>query len=251
VRASRFFRRVPRRPKPVILAGVMTRRTVCRSIHTSAAALVALFALSLAAAWTRAADEQRVPKSHPVLRAAYAFPDGGLYNAKWAGSGTPEEITHNGTRILAKGEGGTYCCGFTFAVVMRVAAEHKLLADKSAEQVKRFQKDWYGAVDEPDVRERQAAVAVERIGVGKTVPFDDATPGDFCQFWRGKSGHSVVFLGWAEQDGKRVGLRYRSSQGSTKGVGDVTEYFTDAKDPDGKPGRVLRDRTYFGRLKLD
>ena len=66
-----------------------------------------------------------------------------------------------------------------------------------------------------------------------------------------KSGHSVVFLGWAEQDGKRVGLRYRSSQGSTKGVGDVTEYFTDAKDPDGKPGRVLRDRTYFGRLKLD
>jgi hypothetical protein len=188
---------------------------------------------------------------HPVLRAARAFPDGGTYNVKWAGSGTPEEIRHDGQRILPKGEAGTYCCGFTFAVVMRAASAQKLLAGKSVEQAKQFQKEWYGAVAEPEIRERQCAVAMERLGVGKQVKFDDARPGDFCQLWREKSGHSVVFLGWAERDGRRVGLRYRSSQKPTNGIGDNTEYFTDATDPDGKPGKVLRDRTYFGRLNVE
>ena len=222
---------------------------------TFAAPVALLFAISLCVASPATIHRDAKggsaaePERHPVIRAARAFPDGGAYNEKWAGSGSPEEILHDGQRVLAKGD-GTYCCGFTFAVAMRVAAEQGLLKDKSLEQVRRFQKEWYGAVEEPDVRERQAAVAVERLGVGQTVPFDDARPGDFCQFWRGKSGHSVVFLGWAEQDGKRVGLRYRSSQGSTSGVGDVTEYFTDFKAPDGKPGRVLRDRTYFGRLNV-
>ena len=31
-------------------------------------------------------------------------------------------------------------------------------------------------------------------------------PGDFLQFWRtNKSGHSVVFLEWVEEDGRRLG----------------------------------------------
>jgi hypothetical protein len=234
------------------------RRLRRNPVVTLASPLSLVFAIALCATYpatadrggsaegNRATDAER----HPVLRAARSFPDGGAYNEKWAGSGTPEEILHNGQRVLAKGD-GTYCCGFTFAVAMRVAGEKGLLKDKTLDEVKRFQKEWYGAVQEPDVRERQCAVAVERIGIGKTVAFGDARPGDFCQFWRGKSGHSVVFLGWAEQDGRRVGLRYRSSQGSTKGVGDVTEYFTDAKSPDDKPGRVLGDRTYFGRLDVE
>jgi hypothetical protein len=186
-------------------------------------------------------------ESHPVLRAARAFADGGAYNKQWKGSGTPEEVRFNDTRILAKGEAGTYCSGFTFAVVMRAASAEGLLEGKTVDEVKRFQKQWYGAVPEPDTRERQCAVAVETLGIGKAVPFDDARPGDFAQIWRStKSGHSVVFLGWVEQDGKRIGLRYRSSQGSTNGIADHTEFFSDA--PADKAGKVLRDRTYFCRL---
>ena len=74
---------------------------------------------------------------------------------------------------------------------------------------------------------------------------DDAQPGDFLQFWRTKSGHSVVFLDWIDRDGKRVGFKYRSSQGSTKGIGDHAEYF---KDSGVAGGEVDRNRMYFGRL---
>src|SRR5688572_33435891 len=69
------------------------------------------------------------------------FPDGGGYNVKWGGSGTPQEIRFKDARILAKGTDGTYCCGFTFNVVMKAAGEAGLLKDKTVEQVKRFQKE--------------------------------------------------------------------------------------------------------------
>jgi hypothetical protein len=114
--------------------------------------------------------------------------------------------------------------------------------------VKRFQKEWYGAVTEPDVREKQCSVALGNLGIGKTVSSDEAQPGDFLQFWRTKSGHSVVFLKWVEQDGQRVGFTYRSSQGSTDGVGDKTEYF---KDSGIDKGEVDPHRMYFGRLSLE
>ena len=185
--------------------------------------------------------------THPVLRAAYSFNDGGGYNTKWAGSGTPIEVRFDDTRILAKGTGGTYCCGYTFAVVMRAAADAKLLEGKTVEQVKRFQKEWYGAVSEPHVREKQCAVAMIPLGIGREVSADEAQPGDFLQFWRTKSGHSVVFLGWEERDGKRIGFRYRSSQGSTNGIGDKSEFF---KDSGVEGGEVDPNRMYFGRLSI-
>jgi hypothetical protein len=187
------------------------------------------------------------PSTKPIDVEAISrtFADGGGYNLKWGGSGTPEEIRFKDARILAKGTDGSYCCGFTFNVVMKAAGEAGLLKDKTVEQVKRFQKEWYGAVTEPDVREKQCSVALGNLGIGKTITPDDAQPGDFLQFWRTKSGHSVVFLKWVEQDGKRVGFTYRSSQGSTDGVGDKTEYF---KDSGIEKGEVDPKRMYFGRV---
>ena len=187
------------------------------------------------------------PTTRPidVVAVSRTFPDGGGYNLKWGGSGTPEEVRFKDARILAKGTDGTYCCGFTFAVVMKAAGEAGLLRDKSVEQIKRFQKEWYGAVKEEDVRERQCSVALGNLGIGRTVPADEAQAGDFLQFWRGKGGHSVVFLKWVERDGRRVGFTYRSSQGSTDGVGDKTEYF---KDSGVEKGEVDPQRMYFGRL---
>lgn len=175
-----------------------------------------------------------------ALRVAKSYANGGKYN--WAGSGTPHEILFKGETILPKGTNGTYCSGFTFTVVMRTAEQNNLLKDKTAEQIRRFQKEWYGATGDT---EKQAGPAMENLGVGKIVSFEQARSGDFIQFWRGKSGHSAVFLKWIEEGGKKVGFQYRSTQKSTDGIGDNIEYFNDVPE---KKGAVLRDRTYFARL---
>jgi hypothetical protein len=179
------------------------------------------------------------------LEVARNYKDGGGYDNSWKGTGVPAEIRFKNERILAKGK-GTYCCGFTFAVAMDVALERGLLAGKRPEEIRAFQKQWYGATEES--REIQCAMAVEKLGIGERIEPDEARPGDFLQFWRtNESGHSVVFLDWVEQDGRRIGFKYRSSQGSTKGIGDRVEYFADAGN---KQGLVDRERIYFCRLNV-
>jgi hypothetical protein len=178
-----------------------------------------------------------------VLKIAYEFKDGGHYNRAWKGSGSPEEIRFKGEKILSAAEGGTYCCGYTFAVVMRAAEARGLLRDKTPEQIRRFQKEWYGATNAD--KDKLCALALPNLGIGREVPFDEAKPGDFCQFWRGKGGHSVIFLNWIEENGEKIGIRYRSSQTSTDGIGDRNEYF---KAVHGQKDPLNRDRTYFGRL---
>jgi len=183
------------------------------------------------------------PTSDDVLRVARTFADGGGYSKQWKGTGTPAEIRFKGETILVKGTEGSYCCGFTFTVAMKTATELHALENKSVAQIKRFQKEWYGALKE--TAERQAGQALANLGVGYEVKPEDAMPGDFCQFWRTKSGHSVIFLDWITRDGKRIGLRYRSSQGSTDGVGDKSEFF---KDSGVEGGEVDPSRMYFGRF---
>jgi hypothetical protein len=178
-----------------------------------------------------------------TLEVARDYKDGGGYDSSWKGTGVPEEVRFKNERILAKGK-GTYCCGFTFAVAMDVARERGLLADKRPEEIRAFQKQWYGATDES--REIQCAMAVQKLGIGRRIELDNARSGDFLQFWRtNKSGHSVVFVEWVEENGRRVGFKYRSSQGSTKGIGERVEYFADEGH---KEGLVDRDRMYFCRM---
>lgn len=179
-----------------------------------------------------------------VLAAARAIPNGGSY--VWAnGSGVPRDIRHDGELILKAQEKGTYCSGFTFCVAMQAAEERGLLKGKSAEAVRQFQKQWYGSTKE--AAERQCALAVEQLGIGREVKsLADAQPGDFMQIWRtNKSGHSVLFLDWVREGDQIVGIKYRSSQKSTDGVGDRVEYFADAP---GRQGKVDRRRTYIARL---
>ncbi len=178
-----------------------------------------------------------------ALDTVTAFPDGGGYDKSWKGTGSPEEITFRGKFILAKGSYGSYCCGFTFAVAMRMAMARGLLDEKSVLQVHHFQQQWYGAT--PTSREQQCVTAGEDLGIGREVPIEDARPGDFVQFWRANgSGHSVVLLRPIRRGRKLVGIEYRSSQGSTGGIGNRTELFADS-DP---KGTILRSRTYACRL---
>jgi hypothetical protein len=127
---------------------------------------------------------------------------------------------------------------------MKTANERGLLKGKTAEQIQSFQKEWYGATKESG--ETQCAYAIEKLGIGQRVATKDAKPGDFLQLWRtNKSGHSVVFLDWVSDKGQPIGVKYRSTQTSTKGIGDRTEYFTGVP---GKKGAVDPKRLYFCRL---
>lgn len=188
--------------------------------------------------------DQPLRPAKDVLAAAQAIPDGGTY--VWdGGSGVAHEIRHKGETIVKAQEKGTYCSGFTFTVVMETARKRGLLNDKSAEAVRTFQKEWYGSTKE--AAERQCALAVERLGIGREIKrLEEAQPGDFVQIWRtNKTGHSVVFLDWVRDGDELIGMKYRSSQKSTDGVGDRIEYFADAK---GREGKVDRRRTYAARL---
>ncbi|MGB7160918.1 MAG: hypothetical protein WBD40_22845 [Tepidisphaeraceae bacterium] len=158
-----------------------------------------------------------------ILRMAYSISDAGGY-CDLEDTGVSEAVVHDGLTILPASRGGSYCCGFTFMVAMRVATERGLMDGKEPYEVKRFQREWYGSTKAS--RDRQVALAVEQLGIGREVDRTDARPGDFVAFQRiGAGGHSVVFLRWIRRDGEIIGFRYRSSQPFTDGVGDCNEYF--------------------------
>ncbi len=205
------------------------------------AVLVGLFG-----GWAWAAPGPERSDGADVLKIARSLKDGGGY--QWEGSsGVPQPIEFAGVTILPAQPKGTYCSGFTFTVAMRVAADRGLLTGKSVGQVRRFQKEWYGST--PDAAEKQCALAVEELGVGREVKkLDDARPGDFVQLWRtNKSGHSVVLLALEREGGRIIGLRYRSSQKSTDGIGDRVEFFADVS---GRDGKLDRNRIYVARLNI-
>jgi len=175
-----------------------------------------------------------------AIRIARGYPDGGGYI--WKGStGVCETLTFAGQTLLEKQPVGTYCCGYTLQVAFKLAQNHGLFDGKTYKQVKQFQIEWYGSTKE--TAEMQCTLAMQHLGVGHAVKHDDARPGDFGNFWRTKSGHSVIFLNWVtDDDGHRIGIHYRSSQSKTDGIGDRTEYFK------GHGGEVDPERLYLCRF---
>lgn len=219
----------------------MNRRTLLKVLGLVGAA-------PASAAWT--SEKRDFQRASQVLKAAESFGRGGGYDRSWSSSGCPAPVEHKGKTVLRGSDKGTYCCGWTFAVATKALAEAGELKSKSVEDLRRFQKVWFGATGKKEEAEKQCALAVEQLGVGREVTADEASAGDFAQLWRRRkkpSGHSVLFLGWVEVAGERVGFSYLSSQGSTDGIGYAVEYFADAKA--GK-GTVDPKRLYFARLDL-
>lgn len=155
-----------------------------------------------------------------VLKVANAFEGGGY---KWSGSGTPKDLIFDGTKILSKSPQGTYCSGYTFMVAFDVLNASGKLDGFDVSTVKKLQQNWYGSNEAS--AETQCLMALEKLGLGKGVTLEQAMPGDFVQFWRNnKSGHSVIFLSWVKDStGKITGIKYRSTQKLTDGIGDRIE----------------------------
>jgi hypothetical protein len=174
-----------------------------------------------------------------VLKVANAYEGGGY---QWKGStGTPKDLIFNGTKILSKSSGGTHCSGYTFMVAFDVLNESKKLDALELTTVKNLQRNWFGTTEASG--ETQCLMALEKLGLGKGVKMEDAKPGDFVQFWRNnKSGHSVIFLDWIkDSSGKITGIKYRSTQKLTNGIGNRTETIgSGEKDINGRRMYVVR-----------
>lgn len=201
--------------------------------------LVLLMPIGPQSAWSEDADDNETQKSaytDDVLKIAYSYDNGGGYIWKKS-TGVSDTLTHDGQTVLKKQPVGTYCCGFTLQVAFKLAQHHGLFEGKSFKDVKQFQREWYGATEASG--ETQCTLAMANLGVGHAVTHDDARPGDFGNFWRTKSGHSILFLNWiTDDDGNRIGIHYRSSQTATDGIGDHTEYFKGHNDGHVDPARI-------------
>ncbi len=175
-----------------------------------------------------------------VLEIAYSYSGGGY---KWSSSGAPKAIIFKDSEILKKSTQGTFCSGYTFTVAFEALDQAGKIDHLSLDQVKWLQRNWYGTNEAS--AETQCLYALKKLGLGFEVKMREAKAGDFVQFWRNnKSGHSVIFLDWVKNEsGEITGIKYRSTQKSTNGIGDRTETIgTGEKE-------INLSRLYIVRLK--
>ncbi len=188
--------------------------------------------------WMGGSADQR-----DILDIAYRYPDGGSY--RWEGTGTPVSVKHKGVVLAEKCEGWTYCNGYTFAVVMEAAEQRGLLDDIPIDPMWFFKRQWYASAE--GSAERGTQLAMQTLGIGRSVSPWKARPGDFIYWQRPlfKSAHSAIFLDWVKKNGKIIGFRYRGSQPTSDGIGDEQELFTSS----GFVGAgTPPDRFYVARL---
>lgn len=150
---------------------------------------------------------------------------GGYYWPKDATDGVTQTLFYRG-EVVAKPEAQrrTFCCGLTFEIYLKACEfvwPDFQLGEFTAADIRRMKSQWF--VASGDVTGVQGALITRGLGI--KVDLDEAKPGDFCQFWRSNgSGHSAIFL--ERVDG---GMHYWTTQTSTDGIGERTEFFVGQK----------------------
>jgi len=182
------------------------------------------------------------------------FPRGGEYGRRPVVHGKPERGNVAGIRQRLRyrdPDGGTWsmspystratnCSGITFEVLFVAyqrfaeATGTPMLNGMSADELRELQGWWFRATRDPDTGEVSdgppSGIVLSDLGV-EVERIENARPGDFVQWYTGedqRGGHSVVFLGWIDDQHQR--FRYFSSnsrRGSAYGVKEGT------KDVDG------------------
>lgn len=185
-----------------------------------------------------------------IVRTLLEYPRDGTHDYWWpkgaqasAYDGATTDVVVGGNRLL-RGEprARSFCCGLTLEVLYRALADLPAFQSRATpEWSARFKSLWFcRALFSPGPGE---ALVDAGMGVAITDP-KTVMPGDFVQIWRhDKTGHSVVFVGWAyDAAGRAVGIHYWSTQPRTDGIGFATELF-------GRDGKsVDLSRTGFARL---
>lgn len=184
------------------------------------------------------ADSYNIPGddfNQYVVSMMRGYPTDGTHQYYWPSSGSWAgntcDLYYKGA-LFSKGDAfeRCYCCGLTFEVFFQ--AYERYCQDKrwkfiiknfTSTDLLKFRKQWFGS----DGNRTTLQNAIVSNKLGTAIDLDDAKEGDFVQFWRGNgSGHSVIFVRWIYNSKKeKIGLRYWSTQSSTKGIGERNEYF--------------------------
>ena len=221
-----------------------------------ALALLPIATLLLACEGEPAESTPRMPRrgelNAHVLAVVKTYPTDGTHGYYWPRTGTWLGITRTlryDGQVLGRGDpqGRCHCSGLTFEVFLRawerwcraVDRPYRIL-DLDIEGVRRLQREWFGASG--DRATLHTAITKNGLGV-RVKDWEKARAGDFVQLWRHSgSGHSCVFVRWVREGKRIVGLRYWSTQSSTKGIGEREERF-------GTDGSTLkRDELWICRV---
>jgi len=221
-----------------------------------AAVLLAALAGHAACSEDAETPPPRLPKlgafNEHVLSIVGTYPTDGTHGYHWPRRGSwlgfTRDMRYQG-ELLGGGDekGRCHCSGLTLEVFLRAWARWSRatggdgrILDLDLDDVRAFQRAWFGTSG--DRATPHTALTEAGLGV-RIADWEKARPGDFVQLWRHSgSGHSCIFQGWVRESGKIVGLRYWSTQSSTKGIGSRVERFGDAGS------KLKRDELYVVRV---
>jgi hypothetical protein len=183
-----------------------------------------------------------------------SYPRDGTHPYSWVDTyeGVTRDLYYKGVRIARANPNGSkscYCCGLTFEDFFRSIQQLNQDLGKSddinqmtAQDLRYFLRLWFVE----NLWGDGPGVALKAFGIGDRIEnFSQARPGDYVQFWRTTgSGHSVIFINWqTNSKGTITGIRYWSTQSSTRGVNYNIENFS------GQGGTVNPEMVYISRLR--
>lgn len=174
-------------------------------------------------------------------------------------NGVTENIVYDGELLLKSHPSGTrysHCTGITFEVFFKAMQQRNRELGISADNFNGMNKDelhdfiltWY--VAKGSKSENNLTVAIEKYGLGHRITnYDDAKPGDFIDLSReNNTGHAVIFINWIRENGKIIGIKHWSSQGSTNGISYKEEYFNIKNGSGIKYGNVIYEDLHIARV---
>lgn len=194
-------------------------------------------------------NKQTVYLNKTILETLDTYDRDGSYPYSWKNSykGVSQDLYYQNCLIAnAKKDSSysTFCCGITFEVyfksIMKVLGEGKDLNGMTAKDFEDFIAKWFVL----EVNGDGPGLALEAYGLGKSIDhMKDVIAGDFVQIWRNNgSGHSVIFIDWLiNENADTTGMKYWSTQPSTKGINFNKEYF------DSYGGKVDKSVTHYSR----
>ena len=196
-----------------------------------------------------------VIKTYPIAPGRFSY----LLNNDYANyNGVTTTLSYQ-NKVLLKahpsGNRASHCVGITFEVFFKAMQERNRQLGISPDdfngmnhsQLFDFALNWYAAGPK---QTNNIVTAVEKYGVGKGIShFEDARPGDFLDFDReNNTGHTVVLINWIKENDKIIGLRYWSSQQSTRGISYNEEYFNVGGQNKAKYGNVKINSVRIARV---